>query len=402
MSIANASPKAPTFGGYPWPSFLRRNDKPTCLQSLTGSQTINASMKTPSKTDAQQRADQIHAFNHELVELTREQVLNLSTEQQTAIDAYHHNLLNQFRSDFDIDHSQQEKQLSWGMRIASFLGAVALAASVFFLFYQFWGRLGTASQVSILSGASILSFIATVIVAGKDASGYFTKLVGLVAFACFVLNIAMFGQIFNITPSDKALLVWAVLALLLAYAYDVRLLQVAGVLCIIAFVSARVGAWSGMYWIHFGERPENFFPIAVLLFFIPQWLNHQHFNGFALSYRVFGIVTLLLPMLVLAHWGYGSYLNIDSDLIEGGYQLAGFILSGGIIFYGIRRNWGHVVNTGVTFFVIFIYTKFFDWWWDVMPKYLFFLVLGLVAILSLVILKRLRNTEKFETEGESR
>ena len=84
-------------------------------------------MKTPSKTDAQQRADQIHAFNHELVELTREQVLNLSTEQQTAIDAYHHNLLNQFRSDFDIDHSQQEKQLSWGMRIASFLGATALA-----------------------------------------------------------------------------------------------------------------------------------------------------------------------------------------------------------------------------------------------------------------------------------
>ena len=58
-----------------------------------------------------------------------------------------------------------------------------------------------------------------------------------------------------------------------------------------------------------------------------------------------------------------------------------------------------MVNTGVTFFVIFIYTKFFDWWWDVMPKYLFFLVLGLVAILSLVILKRLRKSEQPVTEG---
>lgn len=356
-------------------------------------------MSSTTKTDAQQRVDQILAFNQELAELSRAQVLGLSAEQQASLDDYHQGLLSRFRNEFDIDHSQQEKQLSLGMRIASFLGAVALAASVFFLFYQFWGRLGTASQVVVLSGASIISFIATVMVAARDASGYFTKLVGLVAFACFVLNISMFGQIFNITPSDKALLVWSALALLLAYAYDVRLLQVAGVLCIIAFVSARVGAWSGMYWIHFGERPENFFPVAILLFFLPQWLDHERFSGFALSYRVFGIVTLLLPMLVLANWAGGSYLEIDPDIIEGGYQLAGFFISGGLIWFGIRRGWAHVVNAGVTFFVIFIYTKFFDWWWEIMPKYLFFLVLGLVALLCLVVLKRLRNTEQSMEEG---
>ena len=40
--------------------------------------------------------------------------------------------------------------------------------------------------------------------------------------------------------------------------------------------------------------------------------------------------------------------------------------------------------------MIFLYTKFFDWWWDVMPKYLFFLVLGLTAVLLLVVMRRLR------------
>ena len=50
-----------------------------------------------------------------------------------------------------------------------------------------------------------------------------------------------------------------------------------------------------------------------------------------------------------------------------------------------------MVNTGVTLFVIFFYTKLFDWWWDTMPKYLFFLVLGLTAILLLVVFKRLRK-----------
>lgn len=348
-------------------------------------------MTLPDKKTAQQRSDQIQAFYNELSELERDRVFTLNADQHQTISDYHQALFNQFRNAFDIDSTQQEKQLSLGMRIASFLGAVALAASVFFLFYQFWGSLNTASQIAILGSASILSFIATVLVAGYDASGYFTKLIGLVAFTCFVLNLVMYGQIFNITPTDNALLVWAVYALLLAYAYDVRLLQVAGVLCIIAFVSARVGAWSGMYWIHFGERPENFFPIAIVLFFIPQWINHARHPDFALSYRVFGIITLLLPVLVLSHWGYGSYLQIDANSIEIVYQVAGFILSAGFIAYGIRRGWAHVVNTGVTFFVIFIYTKMFEWWWDVMPKYLFFFILALLAILCLLVMKRLRK-----------
>lgn len=354
-----------------------------------------------SKSEAQQRTDRIKSFNQELAELERAGALTLTDTQRQAIAAYHQKLIAQFSQSFDIDRTQQEKQLSLGMRIASFLGALALAASVFFLFYQFWGKLGTTSQVVILIGASLITFVATILVAGKDASGYFTKLIGLVAFACFVLNITMLGQIFNITPTDNALLAWAALALLIAYAYDVRLLQVAAILCIIAYVAARFGTWGGTYWVYFGNRPENFFPIAILLFFLPQWIDHRHFSGFALSYRVFGIITLLLPMLMLANYGDMSYLNFHPDNIEGGYQLAGFIISATIIWYGIRHGWGHVVNTGVVFFVIFIYTKFFDWWWDVMPKYLFFLVLGLVAIACLMILKYLRKMELAAARGAS-
>ena len=85
---------------------------------------------------------------------------------------------------------------------------------------------------------------------GRDALGYFTKLAAMVAFACFVLNIVMLGQIFNITPTDKALIPWAALAFLLAYACDLRLLLAAGILCVIAFIAARVGTWSGIYWLH--------------------------------------------------------------------------------------------------------------------------------------------------------
>lgn len=348
-------------------------------------------MSQLSKFEAQKRADQVKAFQDELALLKGDGVLSLTDEQTQSVNAYHQNLLSQYSADFDIDQDQREKQLSLGMRIASFLGALALAASVFFLFYQFWGRLSTSSQILILITGSVGTLVATMLVAEREKTGYFAKLVGLVSFACFVLNISMLGQIFNITPSDNAFIVWGAFAFLLAYSCDIRLLQAAGILCVIAFVSARVGTWNGLYWLSFGERPENFFPAAILLFLFPQYVNHRRYWGFAPVYRVFGLLCLFLPILVLSIAGNFSYLAYDTDVIEGFYQLAGFVLSAAAVWWGIRKHWKDTINTGNAFFVVFLFTKFFDWWWEIMPKYLFFFVIGFTAVLFLLIFKRLRE-----------
>lgn len=345
----------------------------------------------PTRPEAQQRADDIRTFRAELERLERDGMIQLGEEQKRAIGTHHDALLTQFAQTFDIDRDAQAKQLSLGMRVASFLGALALAASVFFLFYQFWGYFPTGAQVAVLLASSIAAFLGTLLVQSRDGTGYFTKLAALVAFACFVLNVVMLGQIFNITPSDKALLPWAAFALLLAYSCDLRLLLAAGILCIIGYVAARTGTWSGVYWLHFGERPENFFPVAIAMFCVPLWIGHRRFTGFAGLYRVFGMLALFLPMLILANWGSISYLGLNRDFTEGLYQVAGFAGSAAFVWLGAHRQWPETVNTGITFFVIFLYTKLFDWWWEVMPKYLFFLVLGLVAVLLLFVFKRLRS-----------
>ena len=343
-----------------------------------------------SRSEAQQRADRIKAFDAELAELARDGVLDLSDDQRRAIDEHHRQLLSRYSDDFDIDRDTRARQLSLGMRITSFLGALALAASVFFLFRQFWGELSTTLQVVILLSASLLGLIATLVLAERERSGYFAKLAALVGLVCFVLNIGLLGQMFNLQPSQNAFLLWAAYALLLAYACDIRLLLAAGILCFTAWLSAQTGTWGGMYWLGFGERPENFLPAALLLFLFPQWVPHRRHPTFPPLYRVFGLLCLLLPILVLSHAGFVSYLPLATDTIEGGYQLAGFLLSAGAIWLGIRWHWNDTFNTGTVFFVIFLYTKFFDWWWESLPKYLFFLLLGLTAVGLLLVFKRLR------------
>ncbi len=70
--------------------------------------------------------------------------------------------------------------------------------------------------------------------------------------------------------------------------------------------------------------------------------------------------------------------------------MLGFAVSAGLIALGIRQQWPDVINTGNAFFVLFLYTKFVDWWWDIMPKYLFFLVIALTSLLLLLVYKRVR------------
>ena len=345
------------------------------------------------KDEAQHRADQIKAFGGELARLEQDDVLVLSPEQRERVDKYHSETLDRLARQFDIDVSATAKQMSIGMRIVSFLGALALSAAVFFFFYRYWGILTTSAQVAILVTAPVLLLGGVEFAASREKTLYFSSLISLVAFTAFVLDLTMLGQIFSITPSQNAFLAWGAFALILAYGYRLRLLLVAALVCLTAYLAATIGTWSGIYWISFGERPENFIVTGCLLFaaaFIPgRWQKE-----FAPSYRLFGLLVACIAVLILSHWGMASYLLLPAKQVEHLYQLTGFVLSAFIIWLGIRQRWPGVTNLGSTFFVIFLYTKMFDWWWDWLPKYLFFLILGATALVPLIILKKMRSRLK--------
>jgi uncharacterized membrane protein len=360
-----------------------------------------------SRIEAQKRADRIRSFREELRLLETEGVLILPDEQRAGLRRHHDSILQEMERRFDIDATEEQKQLSWGMRIASFLGALALCAGVVLFFYRYWGLLSTASQVGIVTTAPLLALAATEVAARRERTLYFAGILGLIAFGCFVLDLTVLGSVFNIVPSPGAFLPWAAFGFLLAYAYGPRILLVAGILSLAGYLAAQTGVWSGLYWLSFGERPENFFVPALVLLAIPL-LPHRDFHDFPPLYRIFGLLGLFLPILVLANWGESSYLLVPNGTIEPLYQVAGFATAGTVIWMGIRFRHREVVNTGAVFFVIYLYTKFYDWWWDWMPKYLFFLILGGVAVGLLLLLKRLRHpgggmrTQQHVDSGEER
>lgn len=343
-----------------------------------------------SQVDAQQRVDQIQSFEQELRELENDDIVALSPQQSEKIKHYHQQCLSSLSALYDVDTNHQSKQLTLGMKIASLFGAVTLACSIVFLFYQFWGYLTVPVQVTVLVLSPVVMFLLSLRFAQTEHTAYFSKIAALLSLACFVLNLSMLGKIFGVTPSPNAFLVWSGFGFILAYACNARLLLFFAITSLSSFIAMKVGTWSGLYWISFGDRPENFFIPSLLLFFVPQLFNHAKLTGFGPVYRVLAMIMVFLPVLILSNWGRISYLNWSYDAIEVFYQIIGFALAVLAILLGVKKSWNEVVQTGNVFFMLFLYTKFYDWWWQWMPKSVFFLVLGLSALLALFVFKRMR------------
>jgi len=346
--------------------------------------------ESTGKREAQQRADRIRAFREELAELEREGALTLEAAQRAALASHLQRTLAALAERFDVDTTASQKQISWGMRIASTLGGLALCAAVVLFFHRFWGVLGTPAQVAVLAATPLLLLAATEFAARRERTLYYASLLSLVAFGAFVLNLNVLGSIFNLTPSRHALFAWGVFALLLAYAYRLKLPLAAGLVCLVGYLAASFASWWGGYWLSFPERPETFLLGGLLLIAVPAGRFHSRYAEFDWLYRTLGLVALFLALLALSEAGALSYLPMRESATETMYQVAGFAAAGLATWMGIRARLACVANLGAAFFTLLLYLRFYHWWWDWMPGYLFFLVIGLVSIGLLVLFQKLR------------
>jgi hypothetical protein len=342
-----------------------------------------------SRTDAQHRADRIRAFQSELAAAIRDGALDLTPDQLARVSAYHDELLADLARTYDVDISAGQKRVSAGMRVVTLIGAVALALSVMLLFFRIWGWLSTPLQVVVLTSAPLLALAALELVSRRESLRFATALVAMVAFACFAVDIEMLGRLFNPIPSPEALLAYGIFALALAYGYDQRLLLVAGASCVAGWIASSLVRSTGDWWMGAAERPEGFVVAAVPLF---AWslLPHPRRDDFPPYLRALGLFLAALALLLLGRAGQLSWIDADRHTVEAIYQALGFVVAAAAIVVGLARGWPETTAIGGLAFIASLLVKFVDWWWERLPRFLFFLLVGIAAFVLLAVFRQVR------------
>jgi uncharacterized membrane protein len=340
---------------------------------------------------AQRRADRIALFRAELAELEREQGLILTPQQRSRLDTHLEGVLSTLSRQFGADATQSAKRISWGMRVASTLGGVALSTAIVLFLHRFWGNMPTAAHVAILAAAPLLLLVGAELAFCCRVDLYYTGLFGLAAAAGFVLELSALGSVMNLAPSPHALLGWALFAILVAYAYGLRLLLGAGLLLTCSYTAAVWIASEGADWAAFADQAQLLIPAALVLY-AAAWLTRQRDpHDFGFVYRACGAATGLTALLLWSTSGHLCCLGITPRVAEVCCQIGGMVISAGVVFHGLRLDRSGLVNLGAVAFVVFLYVRLHSWWWHWMPKYLFFFLIGLTAIALLLIFRRLRT-----------
>lgn len=107
-------------------------------------------MPEADRTAAQQAADRIRLMREQLASPEVQAVLALTPEQKNRFEEWSRARLAALADRFDVDTTASQKRVSWALRVASTLGALALCAAVILFFDRYWGYLNTPMQVAVV------------------------------------------------------------------------------------------------------------------------------------------------------------------------------------------------------------------------------------------------------------
>lgn len=345
-----------------------------------------------------------------------------------------------------------ERKLGRGVTILINLGAIVLAAGLLIFFASNWIEFGRPAKVASLFGLTLFFHVAGFELT-REGRWSFPKLgVALVFLGCamFGVDIVLLALIYGLTAEHawSLLMDWAVW-LALAYLMRSRLILFLALVGIVGWFGAEVGYSWGAYWLYLG-RPFHFVALGACLLAVAgvhAWCGRR---AFAAAWALTGLLLVYLSTLILSIFDLQRSFRVDTAsaplavwlMLYGPYAVAAIALA--IIHFGWRRTaltdppvlvvlflmvlmivgsvvattpdpraawfillltlltsagvylgvaWESPVflNTSLVFAAINVYTRFYEYFWDAMPKSLFFIVGGASLILGGVWVERGRR-----------
>ncbi len=346
----------------------------------------------------------------------------------------------------------QERKLGRGVTILVNLGAIVLGAGLLIFFASNWIEFPRSMKIASLFALTLFFYVAGFELTQGRRWSFPTLGLALIFLGCvmFGTDIVLLALIYDLTAEHAwSFLIDWVAWLAVAYLVRSRLILFLGLIGIVGWFGAEVGYCWGGYWLYLG-RPFHFIGLGACLLAVAGLHAWRDQRGFAAAWALVGLLVIYLSTLVLSIFDLQKHVRLDVStasvtvwfLLVAPYLLAvaalvfvhlrwrrmsladpamlvvvflmalmslasviattpdpralWFILlltlltSAGI-YLGIAWESAVFLNTSLVFFAINIYTRFYEYFWDAMPKSLFFIVGGATLILGGVWVESMRR-----------
>lgn len=341
--------------------------------------------------------------------------------------------------------------------IISTIGAILIGLGAILFIASNWDELSDLTKILILAiatfGSHGLGYYLTYYKKNLPQVGAALLLLSILLFGASIFLIA---QIYHIKAnSDNLILIWLIGAVPMVYAYRSGAYAVLAATIFYAWVAFHFFASTGLD-VSFVSLPIIFFSASAMIFGLGGLhylmsgydlvarayrtlsvkvamlslflLTFEAFSGFESHdygdslfgtqlYAIYvmagiGLLAMLLQLMrkkggKALEWfenGSGLFLSLlvltyislpgASDLYLYVFNLVFAILVIILIYVGIQREDMAIVNNGIFWTAAFIIAKYFDFFWDMLPRSIFFMAGGLILVGGSVFLERKRRELK--------
>lgn len=340
----------------------------------------------------QARVRRILAFRDELATLADEGAVAPGDATLAAIGRHHDTILAELAGRADIDLTRDEARLSAGMRIATLLGAMALSIAWAMFVSTVWDDLGTTARLLLVWIPPLLLVPAIGLAARRDPSGYVANIIAVVASIALAIAGPATLSVFERPDARWPYLMVGVFSLLLAYRWRLVLPLLIGIGGLAGWLWSLEGLLRGVPVSQSFDKAEPMVllgALAIAVSFAP-WAGPAVFRQ---AWRLLGLAALTMALLILGVERNASMLGLG-QAGEGLYQVAGLIVFVAVTWRGIRRDDPILARGGAAALVLYLIFRMADWFWKVIPDWLFFLLIGLLAFGVLVVMQRLRRRQR--------
>ena len=346
----------------------------------------------------------------------------------------------------------QDRKLGRGVTILVNLGAIVVGAGLLVFFASNWIDFGRAAKLTSLFVLTIFFYVAGFELTGEGRWRFAKLGLALTFLGCvmFGIDIVLLALIYDLTAEHawSLLMDWTVW-LAIAYVVRSRLILFLALAGVVGWFGAEVGYCWGGYWLYLG-RPFHFIGLGILLLAVAGLHAWRRQHEFAAAYALVGLLAIYLSTLILSIFEVQKSVKLDvataprtvwmlfaapyvvaaaalivlavrrphtrltdpavlvvlfvmalmivasiiattSQPREVWFILLLTMLTSAGIYLGVAWENAVFLNTSLLFFAVNVYTRFYEYFWDAMPKSLFFILGGSTLILGGIWVERVRR-----------